>query len=214
MYPGKGTVVLIRPAQTFYERIKLVYRGVEGDAPCCYGAVSPDGLRWTTLESPLFTGYSSDTHNVVQFDPEKERYVGYFRGWVDGRRTIAYAETDWFETWPLPETIVAPDGNDSPDTDIYTNSYSPWPGANAHLMFPAFYRRSQDIHGVHLMTSRDGRRWERLSREPIIADGGPGSDFIGGIFGGSGVVNLGQRESAIAITPRSWTHNQFQFPKR
>ena len=23
MYPGKGTVVLIRPAQTFYERIKL-----------------------------------------------------------------------------------------------------------------------------------------------------------------------------------------------
>ena len=24
MYPGKGTVVLIRPAQTFYERIKLL----------------------------------------------------------------------------------------------------------------------------------------------------------------------------------------------
>ncbi len=24
MYPGKGTVVLIRPAQTFYERINLV----------------------------------------------------------------------------------------------------------------------------------------------------------------------------------------------
>ena len=25
MYPGKGTVVLIRPAQTFYERIKFAF---------------------------------------------------------------------------------------------------------------------------------------------------------------------------------------------
>ena len=28
LYPGKGTVVLIRPAQTFYERIKLRFLGV------------------------------------------------------------------------------------------------------------------------------------------------------------------------------------------
>ena len=31
MYPGKGTVVLIRPAQTFYERINITLRAeVEG----------------------------------------------------------------------------------------------------------------------------------------------------------------------------------------
>ena len=28
MYPGKGTVVLIRPAQTFYERIKIEIESV------------------------------------------------------------------------------------------------------------------------------------------------------------------------------------------
>ena len=31
MYPGKGTVVLIRPAQTFYERIKVTAAVKEGD---------------------------------------------------------------------------------------------------------------------------------------------------------------------------------------
>ena len=48
MYPGKGTVVLIRPAQTFYERIKYGRTDVE----LCW---SRDGKRWERHpERPIF----------------------------------------------------------------------------------------------------------------------------------------------------------------
>ena len=87
----------------------------------------------------------SDTHNVVGYDPRHAQYVAYIRGWtrfqrgsLHGRRTIARAATDRFDAWPRPETVYSPDALDGPDTDIYTNAYTPSPGADAYLMFPAF----------------------------------------------------------------------------
>ncbi len=208
------------PSASPSERYKLAYRGSQDGNPLMYGAVSPDGLQWTTLEKPILSEYMPDTQNVLTFDSEKGRYVGYFRGWTEyevgkshGRRLISYAETARFDNWPHPKPIVAPDVHDNPDTDIYTNSYTPWPGADAHLMFPALYQRSLDVAEVHMMTSRDGVHWERPAREPIIPKGEPGSDWEGSMYAGAGLITTDQGEWSLTVGPQPLSHNQYDYPE-
>ena len=215
---GHGATVFKDPSASLDQRYKLVHMGGEGDVFHVYGAVSPDGLMWTALEKPVIPGYFSDTQSIVRFDEERGRYVGYFRGWtihqrgrIHGRRTITFAESDSFESWPWPGEIVAPDAQDSADADIYTNGYHPWPGADAHLMFPAFYQRTMDIPEVHMLTSRDGVKWERLIREPVILDGEPGSDAEGGFYAGCGLVSMKPGEVSLPIGPVPRTHNQGHY---
>ncbi len=214
-----GATVFKDPSAPPEQRYKLVHMGAVGGTGYVYGAVSPDGLRWTALKQPLISNYFSDTQTVVGFDPQKGRYVGYFRGWRGmeeanwwGRRSIAYAESERFESWPRPRILVTPDVHDNPDTDIYTNSYTPWPGTEgAHLLFPAFYQRALDVTEVHLMTSRDGLRWERPSRQPVIPAGGPGSGWEGGVYAGCGLVSIRPGEWSLPIGPKKHSHNQGLF---
>lgn len=214
-----GATVFKDPSAPPTERYKLVHMARETGRLGVFGAISPDGLHWTAIDEPLVPDYMSDTQTVVAFDAAKGRYVGYFRGWNSlhhgswhGRRTIAYAETEDFRHWPVPKMIVEPDRHDGPDTDIYTNGYTIWPGAtDAYLMFPAFYQRARDILEVHLLTSRDGVRWERASREPVVPSGEPGSTWEGGVYAGSGLVALRPNEWSLPIGPQWHTHNQEHF---
>jgi len=219
--PGRdahGATVFKDPSAPQEKRYKLVHIGTHGGRFCVMGAVSPDGLRWKTIKRPLISQYLSDTQTVMRFDPEKGRYVGYFRGWTahehstsHARRIIAYAETDRFESWPRPRPLVAADMNDGPDTDVYTNAYTPWPGADAHLMFPAFYQRTADITEVHMMTSRDGLHWQRPLRQPVIPAGEPGTNSEGGVYAGCGLVSLTRGEWSLPISPRRASHNRVFF---
>ena len=219
--PGRdahGATVFRDPSAPPDERYKLVHMGTHGGRVCVYGAVSADGLRWRPLERPLIPEYLSDTQTVMRFDPQKGRYVGYFRGWTahehgtsHARRIIAYAESESFESWPRPQPLVDADMHDEPDTDIYTNAYTPWPGADAHLMFPAFYRRSADITEVHMMTSRDGLRWQRPLQAPVIPAGEPGTISEGGVYAGCGLASLRSGEWSLPISPRRASHNRVFF---
>ncbi len=219
--PAGSPVVFKDPSAGPDERYKLVFRGKTGETAHVYGATSADGLHWNVNEKPILSGYASDTHNVVTYSEEKGKYVGYWRGRrpVDGappqvRRTVAYAETEDFWTWPQPRTVVGPDVHDSPDTDFYTNSYTPWPGAaNAHLLFPAVYERRLDLTELHMFTSRDGLAWERISRDPVIPKGPPGSGMEAGVYAGAGIVSIKPGEWSMPIAPQSTTHNQCQFPE-
>ena len=213
VYGGHAAPAFKDPSAPPSERYKLVGMGKKNGRPHLFGAVSEDGRHFRTLEKPLLDNYASDTHTVVRFDPTKGKYVGYFRGKNHGRRalrTIAYAETDRFDTWPVPEVIVTPDLNDEPDTDIYTNSYTPWPGADAHLMFPAFYQRRLDDTEIHMMTSRDGLRWERPMRQPIIDT--ESSGLVGSVYAGCELLSFVPGEWALPISPRPTSHNAYQFP--
>ena len=214
--PAEGATVFKDPSGPSGERYKLVYRGLmNGGGVGLLGAVSSDGLRWEPLEKPILPNYYSDTHQAVTFLPDKGRYVGYFRGWtayerdtIHGRRVITYAETDRFESWPTPRPLVAPDMHDTPGADIHNSAYTPWPGADAHLMFPSFDQRHTDVTEVHMMTSRDGPRWERPTRRPVIPSGEPGSDSEGGVYSGRGLAGLVAGEWSMPIILQEHSHNQ------
>ena len=217
VYAGHASPAFKDPSAPPDERYKLVTMGIENGKALMFGAVSPDGFHFKTLEKPLFSEpYGSDTHNVIRFDPDKGRYVGYFRGkWHGNRnmRTIAYAETDRFDSWPsLPEVVATPDVHDQPDTDIYTNSYIRWPDADAHLMFPAFFQRRLDDMEIHMMTSRDGLHWERPMRDPIIPIGNPGSVIESSLYAGSDLIKVRPGEWALPISPRPGSHGQYEWP--
>ena len=205
--PLRSPTVFDDPSAQPGQRYKMVFRGTENGEPTVYGAVSPDGLHWEQLPNPLGS-FFTDTMIVVGFDADRGRYFGYYRGWEHGRRTIAYAETDRFESWPVPETIVAADMHDSPDADIYTNAYTRWPGADAHLIFPSFFQRKLDIFELHMMTSRDGLHWQRPMRGPIIPSGEPGTDAEGLITASSGVLCVRPGEWSVPITQTNVSHNQ------
>lgn len=217
--PVQSPMVFFDPIAESARRIKLIYRGLENGKPCIYACKSDDGIHWVHYDEPILKDYFSDTHNVVRLDPVRNAYVGYFRGWTDfesgvrhGRRTIAYAQTQKFDTWPKPETIVAADRLDGPDTDIYTNAFTPWPGTHSYLMFPAFYQRSRDVTEVHMLTSRDGIKWERPSREPIIPSGEPGTPSVGSMYAGAGLVETARGDVSLVLTPYTTTHNQDSKP--
>ena len=217
--PAWSPVVFKDPSADDDERYKLVFRGETDGVHEIRGATSADGLRWNLIEKPLLSNYSSDTHNVISYSEAKGKYVGYWRGRrpVDGaapqiRRTIAYAETDDFRTWPKPQTIVEPDVQDGPHTDVYTNSYSAWPGANAHLMFPSLFERERDILEMHLFTSRDGLKWERISRDPVIPQGEPGTFAENGVWAGAGLVSISPGEWSLPVSTLSVTHNHNPYP--
>ena len=203
------------------EKYKIIHRGERKDGTrCVFGATSPDGLDWTAIEKPLIPDYFTDSQIVASFDERIGKYRGYFRGWTKetrgsyhGRRTIAYAETEDFTNWPIPETIVTTDAYDHPGTDIYTNGFAEWPDTDAYLMFPGFYHREIDIPQIHLMTSRNGINWERHTRDPIIGGIGPGLsrdprlDPTGGFYAGAGIISTRPDESSISIIPCRRSHN-------
>ena len=169
-----------------------------------HGAVSADGLRWTAIKEPLFVKFC-DTQNVVFYDPERKKYVGYWRDSAGRRRSIARSETEDFRHWPQPDLILAPDSQDAPTDDYYTNCYSPYPGkTDLHLMFPAIYRRARDTVEVQLAVSRDERNWSWPSRTPIIPDA---PEYAGGIYPGPGLIELGADQWGLICPSEESLHN-------
>jgi hypothetical protein len=227
---GHGCTVFRDPSAPPAERYKLVHGKMVPPGPrdwrtmpVVFGAVSPDGIRWTPLEEPLLQ-HPSDTQVVVQYDSTARVYRGLFRGFsgdynhmhplakdyagvpIHGRRGVDQAATSDFRNWPKPEPALYPEPDDPPDWDIYTNAYAQWPGANMHLMFPAFYYRASDLVEVHLATSRDGRNWKRIQRGPISPAGAQGTSSEGGIYAGQGIAVLTDRW-LLPVTPQTHTHN-------
>ena len=78
-------------------------------------------------------------------------------------------------------------------------------------MFPAFYQRNADIVETQMLTSRDGVSWQRLTREPVVPGGEPGTDSEGGHYAGAGLVSFRPGEVSLFVSPTWHTHNEGHY---
>lgn len=199
-----GAHVFKDPSAPPEERYKIIHvgpiRSGERVLPGIWASVSPDGLHWTPVEKPLMQ-HTSDTQNVMQYDPDAGVYRAFVRGifplhetvrkGIHGRRAVDGAVSKDFRVWPKPQPVLFPAVDDPPDWDIYTNAYVKWPGtSDAHLMFPACYSRGSDVMEVHIAVSRDGWHWERPQKQALLPAGEPGTMWQGGLYAGQGMAAL------------------------
>ncbi|MBA4017653.1 MAG: hypothetical protein C0483_10810 [Pirellula sp.] len=203
-----------------------------------YSGTSPDGLRWSGPKQPFIK--SQDNITLTQ-DPTTGDYLAYLRIYptmIRGlpRRTVWLARSADFVTWSKPELVFAPDEQDDawvtePGQRTEVNNMSVFPHAGGFLGFPTIFRvtatdrpKSQLAHGqsptdgtldVQLLTSADGRTWQRTAkREPIIPRGAAGSFDAGSIFSvGSTMVHVGD-ETWVYYTGISTSHGAPMPPKR
>ncbi|MCP4643691.1 MAG: hypothetical protein GY851_24810 [bacterium] len=142
-----------------------------------YGMTSPDGIHWTDVsKKPVFLDSPGDVGNFV-WDPLKKRYVGWPKKFSEvrgyRRRCVGYTETTDFELWPESELVLVPDeiddrwvGDDDPEK-AHTDFYGLCGFAYETMyigflwMFPITDGGNDGPCFVELVTSRDGKNWER-----------------------------------------------------
>lgn len=175
-----------------------------------YGVTSPDGFVWTRNPKPLIR-YFCDTVNVAGWDDQLKKYVGYYRHHLSGR-AISRAETDDFWSWPAPQPLLHAGPLDGPAEDYYTNGYTTYPGEpSVRLLFPTIYRRSNDSTDVRLAISRDGRSYQWVSYEPIVAPGKAGDWDGGSIYAQPNLVKLPDGRLALPLDAYNTSHNEAHF---
>jgi hypothetical protein len=199
------------------ERYKMTHfdalpRGAGDTAPQygLYGLSSPDGYRWKRNPKPLVR-YFSDTENVIAWDAQLGKYVGYFRQHVAGR-TIARAETEDFWSWPPLQPLFYPGPMDSPADDYYTNGYTVYPDEpGLRLLFASIYHHDSDGADVRLAVSREGRSYQWLSFDPIIRIGATGAWNGAQIYPGPNLVHLPDGRLALPVRGHDTSHNEHWF---
>lgn len=184
---GHGHCVFVDAQAPAAERYKLtVSRWAEGIGWIVFGGVSPDGLRWSFYDEPILN-LNSDTQTV--FFRDGDRYRMYARLWTEGffkgKRAVGYAESADFRRFPAPEQILATDDRDQPEIQFY-NSAATKLRDDLYVMFPAAFDTKRDLLTVQAAWSRDGKHFQRLGRDAVLANG-TGFDSLG-IYVGPGAV--------------------------
>jgi hypothetical protein len=129
---------------------------------------SADGLRWE--EVPGRRLRAGDRTNLMAQKVDG-RYVMYTRHFEmfeqTGGRAVYRSESPDFLDWTEPELVLAPDLLDAPDVELYGMSAFRRHGWFFGLL--EYWRSDVDTIETHLVISRDGRNWQRTSRQPFIA---------------------------------------------
>lgn len=158
-----------------------------------FGAVSPDGLHWTSLPEPLMVQHA-DTMNTCYYDAERKLHVAYVRAWQVngkapgtesanpdnwigvGRRSIGRAVSKDFRHFSKPEIVVSTGADMAPSHLYYTNGKTTLPGIpDNHVMFPWVWELESDGGSSWLLSSSDGWFWSRVPGGPVVETGEPGS---------------------------------------
>lgn len=110
-------------------------------------------------------------------DPRLGRYVAWAQVFSrdDGaRRAWAMAESDDFIDWSLPREIIRPDEHDGVGLEF--SGFSAWPYESLWIGLLRVSHERDGTSWFQLVSSRDGRHWERVAdRDPFLSPGPPGS---------------------------------------
>ena len=158
-----------------------------------FGAVSPDGLHWTSLPEPLMVQHA-DTLNTCFYDVERKIYVAHVRAWhvnrkaegmdavnpdgwiAVGRRSIGRSVSKDFRHFSKPEIVVSTGADMAPSHLYYTNCKTTLPGIpDNHVMFPWVWELENDGGSTWLLSSPDGLLWSRVPGGPVVEVGAPGT---------------------------------------
>lgn len=179
---------------------------------CLYGMVSPDGLTWKHIPEPLMIHWG-DTDNTVYFDEWLGKYVLYTRLYYMDRRMVARSESEDFRRWTPVEPVLWPRLEDPLSWDVYTNGRTCYPGLpEHHLLFPIFYRRLDQTSEVHMHSSVEGIRWDRVPGGPVLEPGPPGAWDGEFIWAGKNLVPLGKDRIAIPYVGYDYPHKYPRWP--
>jgi len=168
-----GQYVFVDPQAPATERYKMVYSTLRDGKWIVFGAHSIEGIAWFFRKEPLLK-FNSDTQTVCL--PDEKLYRLYVRMWTGddykGLRSVGYSESKTFGNFTPPVQILAPDANDPANTDFYNNAVTRV-AAGRYLMFPSAFHHGKiedgkDVVLPHLATSRDGRNFTRVGREPLV----------------------------------------------
>ena len=192
------------PADERYKMPFMRFHPEKGNEIVVY--VSPDGLRWRALSEKASCG-RSDTNNVVFWDDSIGRYVAMVRKMAKGTerwRRVGRCEFDDLSDWGEVQEVLAPDQDDPPNVDMYTNAAVRYEGV--YLMFPSLYShfpqpqevkpekgklRNDGIVDIRFATSRDGIHWSRHDRRPFVPLGMAGQWDSRQAYMCTGLIEMG-----------------------
>ena len=211
--PQGGTNVLLDAREPNPERrYKSVYYSyVSGNQRAnsegLYASFSSDGLHWQDFpENPVLSRHIvGDTHTLLGWDEQAQRYVGFFRPahtFAGGVRVIGRSESRDFIHWTEPgkQIVLKPDAQDPKGTEFYgmpvmcyegiyagllwiyhNDPHWPWPKET--IINDDKLSRNQQTVDTQLTFSRDGIQWERsANREPFLPLGTVGTWDDGCIY--------------------------------
>jgi len=146
----------------------------DGPLSGIYTAVSPDGLHWTHTPEPVFRyhprpgtddlGPVGDAH-CLAIDTVAKRYIAFLRHLP--HRAISFS--DDFVHWTQPETFMWTPHH---QMELYNNSGFTY--GDQYLGLMSLFDLNPSRHDLNcwLISSRDGRKWERSPADvPILACG-------------------------------------------
>jgi hypothetical protein len=157
-----------RPGCPAAEKYKALASDSENKS--LYAFRAADGIHWSLLQDrPIIAPGTFDSQNLAFWDPARQKYQEFHRGWKNGVRDIMVSTSSDFRAWTEPQWL---DYSGAPVEHLYTSAITPYFRAPHILVgFPKrFYpdRKlgSHPFPGVSdgvFMSSRDGQRWKRWS---------------------------------------------------
>ena len=193
-----------------------------------YSAYSADGIDWTIFSDTLS---GNDTGSMVQ-DPVTGEYLAFFKRsheYLGETRRLVYMSTSPdMINWSPEVLVMAPDAIDDAQTQAEGGLYSQfyqmsthdyggqYLGFVAHLHYtgepPESGPNQSQTDGpidVQIVSSRDGRNWERCEdRSPVIANGPYDYDAGCILYSASNLLDVGD-ETWLYYTGITTTHGGY-----
>lgn len=156
----------------------------EGDGDGMWVSFSEDGIHWNNHPDNPVIPHGSDTGQSVVWDPCIARYVAFGRFGAGGRK-VARSESPDFVHWSKPELVLQPDDIDGPNTQFYGISVTHHEGLYIGLLWIFHIEPRGHLGGgrdvgsidIQLVSSRDGREWNRVCDREVFMQNGPEGEW-------------------------------------